>query len=249
MNKVLVVIIGLVIMSCKEKEAKSLTAQNIVDHAIEVSGGSLYKTSELSFDFRNIRYELEYNGNQKVLKRVFKNELGKVTDVLSANSFKRYINDSLVKTPDTLAVKYSNSVNSVHYFAYLPYGLNDAAVQKQLLGEVRIKNADYYKVKVTFKQQGGGVDFDDIYIYWFNKETFKPDYLAYEYHVDGGGLRFREAYNERYIDGIRFVDYKNYKSIKEETSIYEIGSLFISDKLKLLSKIELENIKGIKGEN
>ena len=28
---------------------------------------------------------------------------------------------------------------------------------------------------------------------------------------DGIGLRFREAFNERYINGIRFVDYNNYK--------------------------------------
>ena len=144
--------------------------------------------------------------------------------------------------PDSLANIYSNSINSVHYFAYLPYGLNDPAVNKEFLGEMAIKGKDYYKVKVTFDQENGGDDFDDVYIYWFNKETFKPEYLAYEFHVNGGGLRFREAYNERYVNGIRFVDYNNYKSVSDSQSIYEIDSLFNKGELELLSKIELKDV-------
>jgi len=142
-----------------------------------------------------------------------------------------------------MANKYANSVNSVHYFVALPNGLNDPAVQKELLGEVTVKEKQYHKIKVTFDQNGGGDDFDDIYIYWFNKETWKPDYLAYEFHVDGGGMRFREAFNERYVNGIRFVDYNNYKTKDMETSILKIDSLFEAGSLELLSKIELKNIQ------
>ena len=120
---------------------------------------------------------------------------------------------------DSIANVYANSVNSVHYFANLPYGLNDPAVNKEFLGEVAIKDKEYYKIKVTFDQKGGGKDYEDIYLYWFNKETFKPDYLAYKFYVDGGGIRFRVAYNERYLGGIRFVDYENYEASREETSI------------------------------
>lgn len=92
-----------------------------------------------------------------------------------------------------MALKYYNSVNSVHYFAYLPQGLNDKAVQKELLGEVVLKGEPYYKVRVTFAQEGGGNDYEDVFIYWFHKQKFTMDYLAYEFHVDGGGMRFREA--------------------------------------------------------
>jgi len=82
--------------------------------------------------------------------------------------------------------------------------------------ELCTKNS-YYKLKVTFDQDGGGDDFDDTYVYFFNKATFKPDYLAYDFHVNGGGMRFREAYNERYVNGIRFVDYNNMKPIDENS--------------------------------
>ena len=115
-------------------------------------------------------------------------------------------------------------------------------IEKELLGEIDIKGTSYYKVKVTFSEDNGGDDYDDTYLYWFNKQTFKPDYLAYDFHTNGGGMRFREAYNERYVGGIRFVDYYNSKPTVSSAEIMNIDSLFIKDQLELLSKIELENI-------
>ena len=147
----------------------------------------------------------------------------------------------MVDLHDTLATSYGNSVNSVHYFAYLPYGLNDPAVNKKLLGETQLAGKKYYKVEVTFNEEDGGEDFEDIYIYWINKETFRPDYLAYEFSINGGGARFREAFNERIINGIRFVDYKNYKAA-DNISVYNLEALFKSKELELLSTIRLEDI-------
>lgn len=242
MGKLVVALLTLFILSCRENTDTQLSAQAIVDKAIAASGGDLYKTMDISFKFRDRRYRSETRKNQKILQRLLKNDTVTILDIKGPNGFKRYINDSLVQLPDSVSNTYSNSVNSVHYFAYLPYGLNDLAVNKELLGEVNIKGMDYYKIKVTFDQKGGGVDFEDVFIYWFNKETFKPDYLAYEFHVDEGGIRFREAFNERYIKGIRFVDYNNYSPM-EDSSILGVDSLYIKKKLKLLSKIELEEIE------
>ena len=55
-------------------------------------------------------------------------------------------------------------------------------------------------------------------------------------------MRFREAYNERYVNGIRFVDYNNMKPINSGASVLKVDSLFNNDLLKLLSKIELKDI-------
>ena len=75
------------------------------------------------------------------------------------------------------------------------------------------------------------------------KTTFKADYIAYSYNEDDGkGMRFREAYNERYIQGIRFVDYNNYRSQDPLADLPELGNAFNNDELQLLSKIELEGI-------
>jgi len=230
----------LAVWSCADKKSE-INAQQIVDKAITIAGGELYDTSDISFTFRDRKYEVAHHSKKIILKRILITDSSKVVDIKTGNKFERFINDTLVDLPDSLATSYGNSVNSVHYFASLPYGLNDAAVNKELLGEVSLKGTDYYKLKVTFSQEGGGDDFDDTYLYWINKTTWKADYLAYEFHVNGGGMRFREAYNERYVKGLRFVDYKNYKP-KDKGSILTIDSLYSANELELLSEIKLDSI-------
>ena len=233
----------LFLIGCKEKPKPLVyNVQEIVDKSISVSGGDLYKKSNVYFNFRDREYQSEVIENKKILKRAFTKDSIFIIDIKEPAEFCRYVDNKMVIVPDSLANAYANSVNSVHYFASLPYGLNDRAVNKEFLGEKTIKNTEYYKVKVTFDQEGGGEDFDDVYIYWFNKKTYKPDYLAYEFHVDGGGIRFREAYNERYVNGIRFVDYNNYKPKDKSKSIFEIEEIFEKGELELLSKIELEDV-------
>ena len=230
------------IFSCKEQARTTLSAQEIVDKSILVSGGEQYSTNDIFYKFREYQYASEWKDGDRILKRIGFTDSTKVLDVKGSQGFNRYINDSLVPLKDSIANLYANSVNSVHYFAYLPYGLNDPAVNKELLGEVAIRDKEYYKVKVTFDQKDGGKDYEDIYLYWFNKETFKPDYLAYKFYVDGGGIRFRAAYNERYLGGIRFVDYENYEASIGDDTFYDVEVLYEKNKLKLLSKIELEDI-------
>lgn len=242
MKKYIFTIVLFAVFACKEGESPMLTAQQIVDKSIDICGGEAYLNSNIRFEFRDKTYVLDNSDNKRTLRRITKTDTTVVVDVRSGRDFERYVNDSLIVVHDTMATKYGNAINSVHYFAYLPYGLNDPAVKKELLGEVNIKNQEYYKIKVTFDREGGGDDFDDTYIYWFNTETLKPDYLAYEFHVDGGGMRFREAYNERLINGIRFVDYYNYKTKGSSIPIYKIDSLYQAGALELLSKIELKNI-------
>ncbi|MGI9551572.1 MAG: DUF6503 family protein [Aurantibacter sp.] len=240
----IIVFLGIVILiSCKVEKRSEPTAQSIIDSSIAVSGGALYGSTIRSFAFRDKNYVSENGNGKKTLKRILKNDTVTILDVRTNQKFERYVNDSLVQLHDTTANKYANSVNSVHYFASLPFGLNDPAVHKELLGNATVKGKEYHKIKVTFDQNGGGDDFDDIYVYWFNKKTWKPDYLAYEFHVDGGGMRFREAFNERYVNGIRFVDYHNYKTADLATSILKIDSLFEKGSLELLSEIELKDIQ------
>lgn len=231
------------LISCKNEQAQEISVQMVIDSSIAVSGGNLYDQTIRSFNFRDHSYISENGKGEQILKRILKSDTATILDVRTNKGFERYVNDSLVQLHDTIASKYANSVNSVHYFADLPYGLNDAAVKKELLGLASVKEKEYYKVKVTFDQANGGDDFDDTYVYWFNTKTFKPDYLAYEFHVDGGGMRLREAYNERYVNGIRFVDYNNYKTEDMKTSILKIDSLYEAGKLKFLSKIELNAIE------
>jgi len=79
-------------------------------------------------------------------------------------------------------------------------------------------------------------------MYWINKTDFTVDYLAYNYHVNEGGTRFREAYNIREVEGIRFADYNNYEPAEKFPPLQSLDSLYTSGSLSLLSKIELEDV-------
>ncbi|MFD1162025.1 MULTISPECIES: DUF6503 family protein [Hwangdonia] len=237
----LLITVAMFFLSC-EKE-KEFSAQEIIDKTIEVTGGDKIKNATIAFDFRDKHYKATRNNGLFKLERTFKDSINTIRDVLSNEGFQRYINNEIVKVSDTMVPKYAASVNSVHYFSVLPYGLNDAAVNKKYIEKVNVKGKPYHKIEITFNQEGGGEDFEDVFVYWVNAENFKTDYLAYSYRENHGiGLRFREAYNERFVNTIRFVDYKNYKSNDTTVSVSDLDDLFENNKLELLSKIDLENI-------
>jgi hypothetical protein len=232
------------VASCRHESDKGPSAQEIVDKAIQRAGGDRYRNSGIAFRFRDRDYRKEITKDGILMKRITVSDSDTITDIFSGNGFKRLVNGSLVAVPDSMAVKYSNSINSVFYFASLPYGLNDRAVNKEYMGIARIGDTPYHKVRVTFDKEGGGKDYEDEYVYWFSVETYEPEYLAYDYHVDGGGSRFRKAYNERYVDGIRFVDYYNYAPT-ERTDPAILDKLYENGELNLLSNIELREIEVI----
>lgn len=237
---ILLFILTTSIYSCG-KEVKDV--DEIVNKSIAVSGGNLFENSSIEFDFRDKYYKAIRNNGKFQYERIFEDSMGIVKDILNNKGFKRFINESPFEVSDEKQTAYTSSVNSVHYFSVLPYGLNASAVNKTYLGKVKINKKAYYKIKVTFIEDGGGEDFEDVFIYWINTKTFKADFLAYSYNeADGMGVRFREAYNERYIKGIRFVDYNNYKPKNENASLENLDDLFEEDGLSLLSKIELKNI-------
>lgn len=227
--------------SCKKE--KTLSAQDIVDKSIKVSGGDNYKSLDFEFDFRGRHYKSKLNNGNFEYSRITSDSSQITIDSYgNVKPFERLVNLAPVKMPDSLSSRIENSINSVNYFVLMPHGLNDLAVNKKFLEKEAIKGKEYYKIQVTFNQEGGGEDFDDVYIYWFNSETFKIDFLAYSFAVNGGGMRFREAYNERIIKEQRFVDYNNYKPENKKASLFDLGKLFEKNQLKLLSKIETENI-------
>jgi hypothetical protein len=237
----LFVFVALLLVSCGNSNTSD--PQKIVDKAIAAAGGDKFSDLLVDFDFRDKHYRGMRNNGSFQLERHFSDSLGRVTDVYTNDNFVRFINDEVANIPDSMAFKYQNSVNSVHYFALLPYGLNDPAVNKYYLGETEINSKTYLKVRITFDEKDGGKDFEDVFVYWFDKETYNLDYLAYSYITDGGGMRFREAYNERIIGGIRFLDYHNYKPLDKTMDPAIADSLFLSKQLKLLSSIELKNIQ------
>ncbi|WP_435412616.1 DUF6503 family protein [Psychroserpens mesophilus] len=246
MKYIYLIFFSCIILNCKKTESEKLSADAIINSSINVSGSDKVDSSVIDFDFRDRHYSAQrHKGKFSLMRLTIEAGKDSILDVLSNKGFDRYLNGKeAIFVEDSMKVKYSASVNSVHYFSVLPYGLNDKAVNKILLGDTEIKGENYYTIKVTFDQDGGGEDYQDVFLYWINKETFKADYLAYSYEEeDGFGIRFREAYNERYVKDIRFVDYKNYTPNAVSVALSDLPKLFENGGLKLLSKIELENVQ------
>lgn len=236
------ILVSLFLFSCKETSVK-LSAQDIIDNAIQAHCNGNCDNANISFTFRDKKYKSSRRAGSYQYERIFSDSIGNIKDVLTNEGFARSINDSAINVVDSLAIKYVNSVNSVHYFSQLPYGLNAPAVKKELLGEATIKGKNYYEIGVTFNEEGGGTDFEDQFVYWIEKKDFSLDYLAYSYTVNGGGVRFREAYNKRVVNGITFLDYNNYKPETLAIKLTDLDLLFEDEKLVLLSKIETENVE------
>lgn len=232
------VLLCLSFYSCGDQEA-----QNIVDAAIERHGGKAYQSFEMEFDFRNMHYTASRKGGLFTYTREFTDSTGSIKDVLNNTGLIRYHNDSILSISGERRAAFSRSVNSVIYFALLPFGLNDDAVNKAWIAETTIKGESYDVIRITFDKQGGGDDHEDVFLYWIHQKNNTMDYLAYSYETDGGGLRFREAINPRNIGGIRFQDYVNYKPQDESIPLEILDSLFVSGKLKILSQISLENLQ------
>lgn len=219
-------------------------AQEIVDRSIAAHGGEQLDQSQLSFDFRERHFEVMMDHGRFQYESFFEDSIGnQLHDELTNEGFTREVNGEQLTLSEEDNTKYMNSLNSVVYFALLPYFLNDPAANKELLGTTSIKGEPYYEVKVTFDQQGGGTDYEDEFIYWIHQNDYTMDYLAYSFHVNDGGTRFREAYNVRDFNGIRLADYINYESTKEDFALQDYEQLFEEGKVKELSRIDLENVE------
>ncbi|GAA0879077.1 hypothetical protein GCM10009119_20450 [Algoriphagus jejuensis] len=218
-------------------------AQKIVDASIEAHGGENFAGSQIEFDFRDKHYTIHKTPSAFEYIREFSDSTGTVKDVLNNAGFVRTVNGVKI---DTLTEErigaFSRSVNSVAYFAFLPYGLNDDAAVKTFLGETEIKGKKYNMVKVTFAQQGGGEHFEDEFLYWFGTEDSLMEYMAYSYHTDGGGLRMREVSGKSEVGGIIFQNYLNLKPADEKIPVEMMQELYLAGKLEVLSEINLENI-------
>jgi hypothetical protein len=216
-------------------------ADSIINVAIEAHGGKLYTTADYSFVFRATKYRFQNSKTTYSYSSKIQKEDSLIKDVMTPDKFERKINNSLQILNKKQTRQYSEALNSVIYFATLPHKLEDASVNKKFVEETSIKKKRYDVISVSFGQDGGGKDFDDEYQYWINKDTYKIDYLAYNYRVNDGGVRFRAAFNTRVIDGITFQDYINYEA-PLETPLTDLPKLYVQGKLKEVSIIRTENV-------
>ncbi|MGB5203742.1 MAG: deoxyribose-phosphate aldolase, partial [Eudoraea sp.] len=80
-----VIIFIFITIGCRNRNSDTIDVQDIIDKSIEVSGGNLYSSCNISFTLRDVRYELENNSGRKILKRIINNDSTTILDILKHN--------------------------------------------------------------------------------------------------------------------------------------------------------------------
>ncbi len=229
----------LLVTSCEDPGPD---ASALLDESIEAHGVSIMGNTQMDFNFRGIDYSVERKDGTFKYHRYLKIGSDSIHDILDNNGFSRLKNDTLIRLPDSLRNRYRNSLNSVVYFAQLPYGLDSRAVNKRFVKKDTIAGKVYNEIEVTFNENGGGEDHEDVFLYWINVETHFIDYLAYSFCEEECGFRFRESINRRTINGVTVQDYNNYKIDSMDFELSELDAQFEAGKLTKVSTIELRRV-------
>jgi hypothetical protein len=230
------IILLFLLFSCERQNAKS-----ILEKSANFHGLSVFQNAEISYNFRGSKFYQKTNAEHFVFCKIQTKENTVIVDSLTNTGFSRHINGEAVALPDSIKDKKARSLNSVVYFASLPFRFLDDAVIAENLGLEEINGETLHKIEIRFKKEGGGDDHDDVFIAWFSSENFRLVYLAYEYHTNGGGMRFRKAKTYHRLAGITLISYENYKA-KNKLALRDIAAAFGRKELSYISDIHLENI-------
>ena len=250
MNKLLLTLLFVSILySCSvnsKVNAVQSASEKLIAKCIEEHGGKAYEKNTYSFDFREKSFQFKFDEVGDFSYQSVYTKDDQEWKIIDTNDNLEILVDGQIKSLSEKQVNsHKNSLNSVIYFATLPYKLSDKAVNSRLLDDQKINGTEYYQVEVTFQEDGGGQDHDDVFHYWINKQTKQMEFLAYVYHTGKGGVRFREAFNSRKVEGVIFQDYRNYKA-SLGTDLRNLPTLFQTGSLTLLSEILTENVELVK---
>lgn len=241
------ILVVMAVVACKESpidtitKPATLTADDIISKAIEVHGSDDLENSTMTFNFRSADFMVNRKNGAFLYGRLTTKDGDTITDHYSNDKTVRYLNGIPQQVPDSILTNITSGVNSVVYFAQLPYSLSGDAVNRKIKGTDTINGTSYYEIEVTFDENGGGEDHEDVFVYWIHQQDFTIDYLAYSYCEEECGYRFRESVNRRNINGIIVQDYNNYQAKVQDPDLTELDDLFQSDGLELVSEIKTEN--------
>jgi hypothetical protein len=224
-------------------------ARALVDAALAAHGSAALDSAELAFTFRGTPYRLRRDGDRFAYTRTMTDPVGRtVEDLLDNDGLRRLVNGVPVPYAPGEARGVETTVNSVAYFALLPFPLRDPAVRLRSLGPDTLAGVAYDRVEVTFAPEGGGRDWEDRYLYWLHPERHTVDFLAYTYALGANetgpnatGSRFREAVNARTVGGARVQDYRNLTAFVDRLEDY--AGAFDADTLRVVSEVRLDAVQ------
>jgi hypothetical protein len=229
------------LIGCGEPGDAPRTAEDVIARARAAHGADVLDHAAVAFTFRGDRFAVERDGGRFAYARETTDSTGAaVRDVLTNDGLTRTVAGDTVALSEREALIAEEAVNSVVYFFLLPYPLADPAVRARIVGADTLRGEPYDRVEVTFEEEGGGRDYQDVFLYWFHRNRTTMDFFAYSYEDSGGGARFRQAVNPRTVGGVRVVDHLNFEA-DPARPLGDLGRLWEADSLGLLSEIVHED--------
>ncbi len=210
-------VLALLLAACARPAPQGdVEALALLDRARIHHGSALLDGAEVRFSFRGTPFVLRV-GDDFRYARMLVDSLGRtVEEVVDNAGTHRFVDGTEAELAPDEARRVHTAVNSVAYFALLPWPLTDPAVRARLLTPDRVAGEDYDRVAVTFAREGGGPDFDDRYVYWLRQTDGQIGHFAYTYEPTPGdtsraetGTRFRVPIRTRRVDGVLFQDWRN----------------------------------------
>ena len=213
-------------------------ALELVDRVRDRHGVDALDHAEVTFSFRGTPFTVRRDGSRFRYARTLTDDAGRqLEEVVDNDGVHRFADGVEVELDEAEAGRVMTAVNSVAYFALLPYFLTDPAVRVRALGPDSVRGQAYDRLEATFAQEGGGADWDDRYVYWLRQPDATMDYLAYSYAPTPGdtsrnetGTRFREVLGVEEVAGVRFQNYRNLtadsigpRDLERYSDLYEAG--------------------------
>ena len=223
-----------------------------MDRVRERHGVSGLDHAEVTFSFRGTPFTLRREGTTFRYARTLTDDAGRqLEEVVDNHGVHRFVDGEEVALDEAEAGRVHTAVNSVAYFALLPYALTDPAVRVRTLGPDSVGGQAYDRLEATFAQEGGGTDWDDRYVYWLRQPDATMDYLAYSYAVTPGdtsrnetGTRFREVLGVDEVAGVRFQNYRNLTADSiGPRDLERFGELHDAGRTWTISDIVLDSIQ------
>ena len=245
--------LALVLVACEtpapapQGDAEALA---LLDRARQHHGSATLEGAEVRFTFRGVPFTARRDGGAYRYARTLTDNLGRtVEEVVDNEGTHRFINGTEVPLDAAEAARVHTAVNSVVYFALLPAPLADAAVRARSLGPDSVGGQPYDRVEVTFAREGGGVDFEDRYVYWLRPADAQIGYYAYTYEPSPGdtsrtetGTRFRVPIGEVRAEGVLFQNWRNVTA-DSLADIADFGAAYDDGRTFEVSEVVLDDVR------
>jgi hypothetical protein len=216
----------------------------VVAQSIQAHGGQAFDRVHVRWGFRGIPFEVIRDNGRFRYQRTVSDSLGQaIVEVMENEGSWIEVGGTRQEVDPQRRARLETAVNSVVFFGFLPFKLDDPPVRATDLGSAMVAGQPYRKIQVTFRREGGGPDWEDRHILWFHETDHTLDYLAYREVADVETTRFRRAINRRQVGGILLQDYENYTGDPDVEDVANYDQLFEGGGLRLVSMVEFDDLE------